>query len=350
MQEVIGAATDGPKKKFGDLYDRLAFDLTSADYAPFRELLRDHIATTWPLGPGDELMGEPVLKRRVHSVLTAARELGMDSRRLRKLLAEAGLVRPSGEGRPDAWELFDVANAAMFLSGINALVSAQELQKALSVSRSQFELLRKDGFLEPAVDGGDHKPLWDLRAARRFVERLLTGAEPIYVPMHQWADLANAAQRLKIRPGEIVRLIETGKVRRIGRHMTRDGYASVLVTLDEIERLLARPEAPGISIEVFARQAGLKPTAAARLVRTGHVPSTEGRNPKTRGPQRFLSPADIAAFHERFVTLRGLAVELGLNWQALRRDLAQRDIAPFSPDGADYGAIYERSVIRAAFA
>ena len=46
LQQVIGEPTDGPKKKFGDLYDRLAFDLTSADYAPFRELLRDHIATT----------------------------------------------------------------------------------------------------------------------------------------------------------------------------------------------------------------------------------------------------------------------------------------------------------------
>ncbi|WP_369127707.1 TniQ family protein [Rhodovulum sulfidophilum] len=78
LQETIGEPTDGPKKKYGALYDRLAFDLLGEAYAPFRELLRDHIASTWPLGPGDDLMGEPVLERKVHSVRTAARELGMD--------------------------------------------------------------------------------------------------------------------------------------------------------------------------------------------------------------------------------------------------------------------------------
>ena len=165
------------------------------------------------------------------------------------------------------------------------------MQKALSISRSQFELLREDGYLVPAVDGPDLKPLWNTRMARRFVERLLTGAEPIYVPMHQWSDLPKAAQRLKIRPGEIIRLIESGQVKRMGKHMTRDGYAAILVTLDEVERLLTRPEAPGISIAVFARQTGLKPAAATRLVRLGYTPSTEGHNPKTGAAQRFLPPA-----------------------------------------------------------
>ncbi|MGR3373250.1 hypothetical protein [Pseudooceanicola nanhaiensis] len=42
LQETIGEPTDGPKKKYGALYDRLAFDLLGEAYAPFRELLRDH--------------------------------------------------------------------------------------------------------------------------------------------------------------------------------------------------------------------------------------------------------------------------------------------------------------------
>ncbi len=147
LQQLIGAPMDGPKKKFGDLYDRLAHDLTGEDYRPFRNLLRDHIATTWPLGPGDELMGEPVLERRVHSVLTAARDTGIDARRMRKLLAEAGWVRPAGEGREDAWELFDAVAAAPFLRSLGEGISALELQERLGISRSQFDLLRKDGCL-----------------------------------------------------------------------------------------------------------------------------------------------------------------------------------------------------------
>ncbi|MBC7736000.1 MAG: hypothetical protein H7245_01970 [Candidatus Saccharibacteria bacterium] len=111
LHEIIGTAQDGPKKKFGDLYDRLARDLTSEDYAPFRDLLRSHIAEIWPMGPGDELMGEPVRVRRKHSVLTAAREINMDPRRLCKLLVEAGFVRSAEEGREDACELFGAKSA-----------------------------------------------------------------------------------------------------------------------------------------------------------------------------------------------------------------------------------------------
>lgn len=143
----------------------------------------------------------------------------------------------------------------------------------------------------------------------------------------------------------VLKLLEDGRVQRIGRHTSRDGYASILVTKGEIERLLDRPEAPGLSIEVFARQCGLIRSAAMRLVREGHVPSTESRHPKTNALQRFLAPGDLTVFHERFVTLRGLAVELGIPWQALRPKLAAAGIEPFSPDGQDYGAVFERLAV-----
>ncbi len=199
LQEFEGGPTDGPKKKFGDLYDRLTFDLTNEDYAPFRNLLRDHILKTWPLGPGDDLMGEPVLTRHLHSVLTASREYGIDSRRLRKLLVSAGVVRPVEQGRSDAWELFTPEDAEPVLSRLETLVSATDLQDALLISRTHFESLRKDGYFAPTLEGPEHKPLWDLREARSFIDGLLQGAEPVYVPMHSWAYLSDAAIRLTTR-------------------------------------------------------------------------------------------------------------------------------------------------------
>ncbi|MPQ94822.1 TniQ family protein [Thioclava sp. JE_KL1] len=345
LQGLMGDSTDGPKKIFGDLYDRLTFDLTNEDYAPFRTLLRDHIRKTWPLGPGDDLMGEPVLTRHLHSVLTASREYGIDSRRLRKLLVTAGVVRPLEQGRSDAWELFTPEDAEPVLSRLETLLSAADLQDALQISRTHFGSLRKDGYFAPTLEGADHKPLWDLREARGFIDDLLQGAEPVYVPTRSWAHLSDAAIRLKVSPGTIIRLIEGRRLHRVGKHVSRDGFAAILVTLDEVERLLDRPTTPGISIQVFAKQCGLKDIYLRRLVRMGHIPSTEGRNPKTGAKQRFLSTEDIEAFYARFITLRDLAVEHGINWQALRHELAQRGIEPFSPDGEDYGAVFERDTV-----
>jgi hypothetical protein len=349
LQQKIGLPSDGPKKKFGDLYDRLAHDLLSDDYRPFRTLLRDHIAATWPLGPGDELMGEPVLERRMHSVLTASRETGIDQRRLRKLLASAEWVRPAGEDRDDTWELFDAVASTPFLRSLSAGVSALELQEQLKISRSQFELLRNDGYFAPAAEGPDHKPLWDIQVGHAFITSLLSGATPIYVPMHDWCDIATAAHGLRIRPGEIVKMIESSRLQRVGKHLGRDGYSAVLVDRAEIERLLDRPAARGLSVELFAKTVGLRPKAAMQLIRGGHIPTTIAINPKTHVQQRFLSSGDVAAFHLRFVTLRRLAGLILVSWQTLRVSLLEADVFAFTLGGEDVGALFEWNAVETKF-
>ena len=61
--------------------------------------------------------------------------------------------------------------------------------------------------------------------------------------------------------------IETRRLPRVGRHVDRQGYAAILVQMDEVERLLDRPEARGVSVELFAKTEGIRRTAAMRLVR-----------------------------------------------------------------------------------
>lgn len=86
-----------------------------------------------------------------------------------------------------------------------------------------------------------------------------------------------------------------------------------------------------------------------RLVRAGHIPTTMGANPKTKAAQRYLTPADVEAFHARFVTLRRLAALLGLSWQALNVQLGEAGIAPATPDGQDVGALYEWDAVEGGF-
>lgn len=76
LQRTMGKPEAGPKKIFGGLYDLLADGDLADGFSSFRGVLRNHIEMTWPLGPGHELMGEPILGRRLHSVVTAARAVG----------------------------------------------------------------------------------------------------------------------------------------------------------------------------------------------------------------------------------------------------------------------------------
>lgn len=345
LQQLIPGENLGPKGKFGDLYDRLANDLLSEEYWPFRKLLRDHIAETWPLGPGDDLMGEPVRKRRLHSVTSAAREVGMDSRRMRKLLSEAGFVRPTGSDQTDPWDLIEADEIAPFLEGLRHFVSAADLQKMLNLSRSQFDLLRRDGYLQPALDGPDHKPLWDIRAVRLFFDDLMANGVLVYPQHPDWFHIAAAAQRLKVRPGEILGLAVGKAPDWLGKLAGKDGYEAFAVNILAVGKLLHRGPVAGMSVEAFAKSFGLKPRAAMILVRGGHVPSVMERNPKTGQHQPLLTPASITAFQKSFVPLRTLARQLGRSWQAVLRDLEAANVAPFLPEGHDIGSVYEWSVL-----
>ncbi|WP_265500368.1 hypothetical protein [Paracoccus beibuensis] len=59
LQNMMGPPEDGPRKKFGGLYDMLAVEPCPEEARPFRTILHQHIRETWPFGPGDEILGDP---------------------------------------------------------------------------------------------------------------------------------------------------------------------------------------------------------------------------------------------------------------------------------------------------
>jgi hypothetical protein len=201
LQKLVDTPQDGPKKIYPALYDRLSRDYADdPDYAEFRRILRDHMSATWPLGPGDELMGEPVHERRLHSVTTASQATGVDPRRLRKLLLAADLL-PQNCDLPDPWAVFDAADAAPILRDLTALVTAKEFRDMIGATRSQFDLLVADGVLKPTLETSETKHVWDPRTGTAFLTGLLRGAIQLRQPQHGWEHISKSAQRLKIGPG-----------------------------------------------------------------------------------------------------------------------------------------------------
>ncbi len=346
LQNLVETPQDGPKKIYPALYDRLSHDYADdPDYAEFRRILRDHMAASWPLGPGDELMGEPVHERRLHSVTTAAQETGVDPRRLRKLLVAAGLLAED-DNLPDSWAVFDAAEAAPILDDLTVLVPAKEFRDILGATRSQFDLLVADGVLAPALETSGTKSVWDPRAGAEFLAGLLRGAVQLRQPQHSWEHISKSAQRLKIRPGVIVRAIMDGRLRRVGNLEGRTGYSAVYVDHDEVARLFGSEAAPGHSIETFAKSVGAGPPAGLRrLILDGHTPATRAINPRTNAEQFYITTADAEAFHAKYFTPRTMANAYRRSWQSLRVELDRHGVTKFKENNRDYGRIFARGSV-----
>ncbi|TNE67059.1 MAG: hypothetical protein EP336_08675 [Rhodobacteraceae bacterium] len=331
----------GPKAVFPLLYERLSHDHAGdTDFEPYRSLLAQHLLESWPLRPGDNLLGSPVKKRKLHSVRTASEETGVDIRRLRKMLEASKMIDPS---LPDNWAVFDAEAARPLLASLGTFMSAKEFYEALHIGRSQFTLLVEDGVLQPSLEGTDTKHVWNPRDGQAFVDRLLAGAETIQQAQHGWETIAKCAQRLKLRPAEIIHGIWDGCIQRVARNVQFDGYASVHVYHGEVAQVLVQDVASAMSLELFAKTVGLgNPVYLNRLVRNGHVSTTELRNPRTKAMQRYIAPQDAKGFHERFVTLRILSKRKGSSWQSMSSRLRASGVTPFSSGNVDYGNIYLR--------
>lgn len=346
LQKLVDTPQDGPKKIYPALYDRLSHDYAdNPDYAAFRRILRDHMASSWPLGPGDELLGEPVHERRLHSVTTAAHETGVDPRRLRKLLAAAGLLAEDCD-LPDSWAVFDAAEAAPILRDLTVLVPAKEFRNIIGATRSQFNLLVADGVLIPALETSETKSVWDPRTGTAFLTGLLRGAVQLRQPQHSWEHISKSAQRLKIGPGVIFRAIIDGRLRRIGNLEGRTGYSAIYIDHDEVARLFGNEAPPGHSIETFAKSVGAGPPAGLRrLILDGHTPATRAINPRTNAEQFYITTADAEAFHAKYFTPRTMANAYRRSWQSLRAELDRREVKSFKQNDRDYGRVFLRDLV-----
>ncbi|MCE6949790.1 hypothetical protein LAZ29_02485 [Cereibacter sphaeroides] len=289
------------------------------------------------------------MQRRLHSVRTAAQATGVDQRRLRKMLAAAGIVPEAAQGVADAWEIFEAAEAQTLLDDMTTLVPAKEFTELIGASRSQFDLLVQDGILKPALDAPGVKAVWNPADGRALLDSLLAGAVPLHQAQHGWEHLSKSAQRLKMGPGPIIAAIREGRITRVANHADFEGYAAIYVDHDEVSRILGAVAPAGQSIELFAKSVGLlPPSRLRRLILAGFASATMLRNPRTKADQLYITEEDAEAFHRVFLTSRTMAKELGRSWQSLGAELRAKGVQPFSPDGGDYGQLYLRFDVAAA--
>ncbi len=62
-----------------------------------------------------------------------------------------------------------------------------------------------------------------------------------------------------------------------------------------------------------------------------------------------MTRAEIAAFHQRFVTLSALVGQTGEHWNTILLHLKKSRVRRFSPRGEDFGHLYLREDVEHAF-
>ncbi|ETD88565.1 hypothetical protein U713_12695 [Rhodobacter capsulatus YW2] len=341
-----GGQREEPKGVFGDLLTKLRDDtLDDPAFAPFRRLLRDCILSVWPVAAGETVLGERIPERRLHSLYSAAREIGVSEDLLEPFLIEAGAL-VAGDPRFSNRRVFSAAEHAGLLAEIPTLVSLRTIRREIGASRTEVERLVAEGCLTPRCRCETVRLRWSLTQAKELLSALQCRAAPIEAEDPAWETLLTASHRGGQSLSALLAAVKAGALS-IGA--LGPGFGDLRLRKVEITPAASAPQEPLIPATAFGISVGIKDKGRFRaLIEAGHTPATRLRHPKTGNENLVLTKADIAAFHRRFVTIPALVSETGRPIPELRAALKRAGVMVFAPEGQDFGRLFLRAAAEAA--
>jgi len=333
----------GPQAWFGRLHTWLTHTQRDPVYDPLRDVILEFIRDTVPVAPGHEFFGRQVIeRRRLHSIRTASLETGLHPKRLRRMLALAGLIPDNHQQVSDDRVVFDADKATEFLAKAKRAINHLDAASYLNAGRVQTALLMKHQFIRPFLSskqGGLHNHAYDREELDTFIESLLAGSVLVTVPKPPVFSIPQAAKRANCTAAEIVRLILDRKLAWVGRKVDGRGYASVLVDSDEIRHLVRGDHGDDLTLSVVQATLRTGSLVLDALVKQRILPTKRAISPLNRCPYQAVPRAALEGFMAEYGSLWEIARERGLHFLKLKKRLQARGIEP----------AFDRKLIHASF-
>jgi len=159
---------------YGALYDWLDRRSQLIAPGPVRDILREHILNHDAYAPGERLLGEPVGKRRLHSVISLAMTLKVNRRRMSRLLQKLGLV-PEGATDGESGRLvFPVEEVEQLIKDYETAIPLAQVPDYIGGTQSQTLALYRAGVLPPVIPADAPGAVRRVIFARRVLDDLLS--------------------------------------------------------------------------------------------------------------------------------------------------------------------------------
>lgn len=323
---------ESPLGVFGYFYHSLAFR-EARGFGPIRDLLRRHIIETMPVGPGDIVCGEPVAHRVRHSISTAASETGRDPKRMRAVLAAAGIIGTDHERFPDNAVTFEVAPHRAFLEANSASVPFSAVVTHLGAGRTRAEMLLKHGYIRPAVTCRTKRNArsdnYRLADVDDFLARLRECSVPVESIPKGFRTIPVAAQRAQCSAADVIELVLQKEIKRVVYDSRTSDYLSIYVDPCEVQYRLQDDHSGGVTVSVAASVLGVTKSVIEALVREGIFRLNNNFDHKLGIEVRTIPKKSVSLFASKYITIKELSrfsrLEYHKLWRLLRTTPAEFD-------------------------
>ncbi len=191
---------------------------------------------------------------------------------------------------------------------------------------------------------------WSLTEVMALLSNLSVRATPIGASDPGWEPLLHSCTRSQRSLSILLDAVDsvTLSLASVG-----NGFSDLRLRREDVDLLFCKSEVPEtealIPATAFGISIGIQDNGRFRkLIDAGHTPATRRRNPRTGLENIYMTSADVAAFHRRFVKVPSLAAETGRTIFEIRADLKRAEVPVFAPEGQDFGRLFLREAVEAA--
>ena len=313
-----------------------------AAFASLRAVISDFIKATFPLKPGDNVLGEIIAERKLHSVTSLAKQIGCG--RVKKVLLLAGLIGEDQAGLPNPNIVFDAAKGERVLRESVAALPRYDAARRLGIGLHQMRSLVEAKLVEPVASGEGLREVFATATLDAFVADLLKDARAVTRNSAHHGTLCQASRKAMCSQADVARLVVDGRLKWVGTTGRKRDYRSVLVDLREVRLLFHGADSKTLSVREFAQRLGLRKQTAHGLVNHGYVKSVSIMRAGHRVARIPLSEVD--AFRRRYVSLGQLARIRGKRPATVKAALDAKGVLPALHRREVFTHFYRRTDVR----
>lgn len=325
----------------GSLYQWLSRSASDKQYDPLKDLVRDYILDTFPIGPGETVLGKLVEHRRVHNLTTFTRNCRSSMKRSREALVAAGFLRPpTNKNDHTVSQVFCAQASQPVLDMLNSGITRRMALKKLHIPRAQFDALLLGRILQPMPGLGEITPYYAKSDIMLLLEKL-NQVKIIDDPPSDLVNIQTACRKLVCGAAEIVDLIMRDQLEVVAQDENAAGYMAVRVSVSELKGKLVGVGVEGYTKAKLKQLLNINDPAVKFLIEAGYLNGTASRNPVTRKAATVVLPRNYDLFLERYIPAKHFAELMGTTPRSVIAKMRRLGGAPLNMPAGCVGTMYE---------